>query len=213
MRGEDRRAHERVHILGIRRALLQPATAHDEAGVAQAPLRLLRPREHPRRPPDELRRDVAGDGLDDRADASMLPSPHTGSPARRPAAAPARAARTSDRGRAPSATSPSRRSRRPARPRRARARSDTTRARGRRAAVVRAHHLRRSIHRQHAALRDERQQRLRDAPRAAADVEHRRVRCDALQPRENLRRPRLLRLAQRSYVCASHGVPATITKG
>jgi len=69
VRRKDRGADERVHIPRIRRALHQPAPDLGEARLPQTPLRLLRPREGPGRPSDELRMGIAGDRVDDRADA------------------------------------------------------------------------------------------------------------------------------------------------
>lgn len=49
------------------RALLQPAASGGEAGVAQAPFRLVRTGEDPRRPADQLGSDLARDRCDDLA--------------------------------------------------------------------------------------------------------------------------------------------------
>ena len=57
-------------------------------------------------------------------------------------------------------------------------------------------HVRRGVKGQHSASWHERQQSLCHPPGAASDVEHRCVRRDALQPREHLRGPGLLRLAR-----------------
>ena len=72
-------------------------------------------------------------------------------------------------------------------------------------------HLRRRVHGQHASPWHECQQRLGDAPGAAADVHHCGVVRDPLEPCEDLRGPRLLRLARlviRARVpgSAHHGV-------
>jgi hypothetical protein len=69
------------------------------------------------------------------------------------------------------------------------------------------HHFRRRVQRQHSASGNERQQRLRDPPGSAADIQRRRVRRDSLEACEHLARPRLLRLARLSYLRASQGGP------
>lgn len=69
MRRKDRRRHERLQILRMRRALLQPAPGCCEAGRPQASLCLPGPREDPGREADELGSAVVGDGLYDLTDS------------------------------------------------------------------------------------------------------------------------------------------------
>ena len=65
-------------------------------------------------------------------------------------------------------------------------------------------HVRGGVQGQHAAAGDEGQQRLGHPPGAAADVEHRRVRCDPLEAGEHVGGPLLLGSAG---LVVSAGVP------
>jgi hypothetical protein len=72
------------------------------------------------------------------------------------------------------------------------------------------HHVGRRIEGQYATARHEREQRLSDAAGAAPDIEHGRVRGDVHEPFQDVRRPRLLRLAR---PVVRVGVPRSAHRG